>query len=84
MILIIYLLGCLVAYPRLVASYYQIAEEAVSDIEPTMYKGMFLFLPLSWVAVVAGVFIYFIHAEEYFWKWSNSALWKRYNENNKP
>lgn len=83
LIIAIYLIGCVLAYGRLYASFYEIDENYISWISPMgikNFKGFALFqISMSWVTFLSGVLIYFTDDEKYFLKWSNKDLIERYN-----
>lgn len=83
-IILIYLLGCILAYGRLYASFYEIDEEYLPTFKPEgMPTEIVLSILLSWITFIAGAIIFETNNEKYMFKWSNKDLWKRYNEKNK-
>lgn len=82
-IIILYIIGCILSYGRLTASTYIIDEEFIKFIPPTpAYLTISILSLFSWLAFIAGIFVYFENNEHYFFKWSYKPLWNEWNKNN--
>lgn len=73
-IALIYIVGCILSYGRVFASFYEIEEEYyIKGIKPSL-KEVQLILTLvaifSWIGFFTGVYIYFLRKEKYFLKYS--------------
>ncbi len=80
-LLIIYLIGCALSYPRMIASFYEI-DERYPTLKPANIWFEIIISMLSWLAVISGIIKYFNSDEKYFWKWSKSDLHKKYRIQN--
>lgn len=80
-VILIYLLGCILAYGRLLGSFYKIEEEFIPFIEPdfTNHKEFIKTMPtliipvtfLSWFGFILGTIIYLSEGNyKYFLKYT--------------
>lgn len=83
---ILWLLGAVLSFPRLVASTYAIDEDYICKIKPSkLWLEFFISIGFSWLGFVAGIIVYLVMEHKYFWKWSKKDLWIIYNlKNPKP
>lgn len=78
MILVIWLIGSILSYPRLVASFYEIDENYPTLKPYPVYWEITVSLIMSWLGVIAGICLYFIFENKYFWKWNKAKLHEQY------
>jgi hypothetical protein len=77
LIFLIYFIGCLLSYPRIYASFYEIDESYIHNLPPDNFNIIrsLMMSILSWLSVVAGIMLFFSYPNKYFWKWNNKDLW---------
>lgn len=70
-ILAIYLLGVILAYGRIIASFCDALEISGGHevYQQAQIKRILLASLLSWIAFIVGVFMYKAFAEQHFFKW---------------
>lgn len=73
-IALIYIVGCILSYGRVFASFYEIEEKYyIEGIKPSLKEEQFLFTSvaiLSWLGFFSGVCVYFLRGEKYLLKYS--------------
>jgi len=80
-ILGIYILGCILAFGRFKASIYQIEEKYIEYFPVWDNHRVIVFFSLfSFIGFLAGIVVYFIEDEKYFFKYSYKPLIDRYNK----
>lgn len=80
--LLIYLLGCVLAYGRHYARFYEI-EEDFPYIRPNMdrfFVHRIVITILSWAGFLEGVRVYFKEKQRYFLRYSYRKLKKKYEQ----
>lgn len=77
-IITIYILGCILSYGRVFASFYEIEEKFyIEGVEPSLKGQQEFFIAvalLSWLGFFSGVSIYFSKGEKYLLKYSLRKL----------
>jgi hypothetical protein len=78
-VIIIYLVGCVLAYGRILGSIYPVyrenmlgaimGEQEKEDFNNLLWLSIFWISLLSYITFISFVFLYFIYGEEYFFKW---------------
>jgi len=78
-VIIIYLVGCVLAYGRILGSIYPVyrenmlgaimGEQEKEDFNNLLWLSIFWISLLSYITFISFVFLYFIDREEYFFKW---------------
>lgn len=76
--IILYILGCILSYGRVNASFYEIEEEnnfmcteAKNSIWKYEVKAPIIMVLLSWIGAFSGFIIYFLQKEKYFLRFKN-------------
>jgi hypothetical protein len=84
-ILAVYLLGCILAYWRLMGSIYEIEEThlLVRNLYPNYFPQFNGISWLSWISFIIGIIIYIRDKEKYFFKFSRKPLIRQYENYNK-
>ena len=88
-IIIIYFVGVILSFGRILAICYETEEKYISTI-PCAYKSRWHFLTsefinilliFSWITFLTLVIAYFTEKEKYFFKWSFVRLQPNYSNN---
>ena len=83
-IIVFYLIGCILSYGRVYASFYEIEENYIKWFPPTfpnhVMATIWFTTLLSWFGLVAGIAIYKEDKEKYCFKYSSRDLVIKYKE----
>lgn len=87
-LIILYIIGCILAYGRVAASFYCIDRQFIESLEPEPLFSrpgvavlVILVTLLSWAGFIMGIMQYCMSNDYYFLKFSNKDLWEEYNKN---
>lgn len=85
--IIIYIIGCVLAYGKVNAFLYQLNEDYLPDIKPDYeinYEFGYIFIIIfSWIGFLSTLSVCIITKQKYFLKFcSMKKLWKIYYEHN--
>ena len=83
-IILVYLLGCILVYGKIIGSEYEIEEDYI-DLIPCEYfsggdKSILILSAYSWTLFFAATIIYFKDKEKYFFKWSFKPLIEKWEK----
>lgn len=87
-LILAYIIGCVLSYGRVYASFYELEEKYCTTQFPEITKQtkiLFVYISiLSWVGFLIGlVFFLFLKNEKYLFKFSINDLVEKYNRSNK-
>lgn len=65
-----YLAGCILAYPRAMASFNELDEQTIY-LKPMGRKAAIIISFFSWIGFIAGIAVYFIRNDKHFFQWKS-------------